>query len=904
MSVRDDLIATKFHVPAAGPDIMLRERLYRLLDQGLSQPLTLLSAPPGFGKTVLLSDWIHNRVKGDVLKTGWLSIDESDNKLNIFWRYFAAAVQSVCPEAGEAAAEMLSAPQPPDIQTILGRLINQLAKDQASILIVLDDYHLIRSSEIHASLNFFLDHLPPGVHLFLLTREDPPLSLARRRARRKMVEIRAADLRFDLQETIEFLNETCKLGLTSGQIEVLEQRTEGWIAGLQMAALSLKGRDSQSFFDSFSGDDRYIADYLIEEVLQLQDEQVRRFLLKTSILDRLSAPLCAALIGDPSAARSMLDHLEHANLFLVPLDSHREWYRYHHLFMDLLRQRLGENFTAAEIAGLHRTTSVWFEERGDISSAVHHAFQIPDYRRAADLLQTHSGSFFANNQLPLLVEFARKLPAEEVQARPGLCMAVAWAALATNESNGLWLELIERHFALPAETALRDDELPLDLRAALLEVLIVRLQTGFEIYDKSKRAPLLALQRKLDSLPADQVCLFNTIASLRPIILFDLGLDAEQAGEADAAAHYLTETVSLARRDKNYHLLYLSLGHLANTQLCQSHLQTARQTYEQALALYTSGGASPYVALAHAGLSALYYEWGDLAAAELHLMKGLPLSLSWNHWESLAPLKLALARLEARRGSLQKAISILEEGKPPPIESLALTLEAYDNLLRLRNADHDSASAWLTARLPSSTLEVTPAGESFLLDIARILTGLSRFDESIALAQKMIRFAQKGGRTYTLIQAKTILAKAMSLNGEAHEAVDCLIEALQLAEPENYLSTFVDEGAPMRDLLYAVKDRASPELCAYTEKVLDGFLEGENRPVKQGAGPRSELSEREQEVLMLVADGLSNQEIAGRLYISVTTVKTHVGNIFNKLGVTSRTQALARAAELGLLPHA
>jgi len=640
MSVHDVLIATKFHVPAADSDILPRVRLFQLLDRGLNLPMALLSAPPGFGKTVLMADWIHRRVQGGDLKIAWLSIDENDNKLDIFWRYFVAALNNVSPQIGGLAREMLTSPAPPDIQTILGRLINELTAEPASILIVLDDYHLIHSPEIHTSLMFFLDHLPPTVHLFLLTREDPPLGLARRRARRQMVEIRAADLRFDLQETIEFLNETCRLGLTSRQIEILEQRTEGWIAGLQMAALSLKGRDTKSFFESFSGDDRYIADYLIEEVLQLQDEPVRQFLLKTSILDRLSTPLCAALIGDSSDARSMLDHLEHANLFLIPLDTRREWYRYHHLFRDLLRQRLDENFNTVEIAGLYRASSIWFEEQGDISSAVQHALQIPDTARAIELLQNHSGHFFGNNQLPQFLDLVQRLPVEQIKARPALCMAIAWASLAINQAVDPWLELIEEYFHLKASAALTQEKLAPEVRAALLEVLILRQQGSFQIFDQTKKESLLEIQHQLDSLPANQRSLFNTASSLKPVILYDLGLQEEQAGEVDAAARYFGESVELSQKNRNYHLLYLSLGHLASTQISQARLQSARQTYEQALALYTSASVSPFIALAQAGLSAIYYEWGDLEAAEKYLLEGLPLSESWNNWESLIPLKL------------------------------------------------------------------------------------------------------------------------------------------------------------------------------------------------------------------------------------------------------------------------
>ncbi|MGE5376390.1 MAG: LuxR C-terminal-related transcriptional regulator [Bacteroidota bacterium] len=903
MSVHDVLIATKFHVPAASPDVMPRSRLFQLLDKGMHLPLTLVCAPPGFGKTVLVADWIHAQHQGDALRIGWLSIDENDSRPGVFWQYFVAALQDSSPGASELAREMLAAPVPPDAQSILGRLINQLAAERTPILIILDDYHLIRSPEIHAGLGFFLDHLPANVHLILLTREDPPLGLARRRARRQVVEIRAVDLRFELQETIQFLNETCKLGLTPGQVEVLEQRTEGWIAGLQMAALSLKGRDTLSFLESFSGDDRYIADYLIEEVLQLQEDAVRRFLLITSILDRLSVQLCGVLFGDALMARSMLDYLEHANLFLVPLDNHREWYRYHHLFRDLLRQRLGESSPTAEIEALNRAASVWFEEQGDVTPAVQHALQIPDTGRAIRLLQVHSGNFFANNQLPMFLELVHKVPVEQIKVHPSLCMAIAWASLAINEAEGPWLGFVEDYYHRKAESVFTDEEIAPDVRAALLEVLILRQQRGFEIFDRTKQEYLLALQRQLDSLSVDQSGLFNTTSSLKPVIQFDLGLEAEQSGDVNAAVRYLTKTITLARADHNYHLLYLCLAHLASTQICQGHLQAARQTYEQALALYTSGSASPFAAVAHAGLSSLYYEWGELETAEEHLMKGLPLSESWNNWESLIPLKMTQAHLEARRGNVQKAIAILDVEKTPPFPGMGAALEAYAILLRLREADRGSVEAWLAANVPDPTLEATPANEFFLLDVARILTGLTRFEDAIALTQRIIRFAEKGGRTHTLIQAKAVLARALAFHGNMQAGIDCLLEALQLAAPEQYVSTFVDEGQPIRDLLRLVKAQPPSRLCDYVDRILTGFGEGQNQPVKPASGPRPELSEREQEVLALVAEGLSNQEIGGRLVISVTTVKTHVGNIFNKLGVTSRTQAIARATELGLLPH-
>jgi len=901
MPIYDALIATKFHVPSAGAELIPRPQLYQLLEQGLHLPLTLLSAPPGFGKTMLAAGWIHSRAVDDNLNICWLSLDESDNASRTFWRYFVASIQHGQPKASVMAQAMLNSPTLPDFHSILGALINELAALDTPLLIVLDDYHLIRSPGIHDNLVFFLDHIPENAHLVLLTREDPPLALARRRARRQMIEIRAADLRFDTRETTGFLNVIRKLALTPEQIALLEQRTEGWIAGLQMVALSMQGRDAQSFFESFSDHDRYIAEYLIEEVLEHQDEVVRAFLLKTSVLERLSVSLCAALVGDTNVARSTLDYLERANLFLIPLDSRREWYRYHHLFADLLRQRLRESHSVGEVTGLNRSASAWYESQGNISAAVRHASQIPDMARAMELLEQYAGLFFAGNELPQLVELARNLPVAQIQDHPNLCMAVTWASLATGEPYTAWLEIIEKHFALSADVALTDESLAPATRAALLEVLLLREQE-FETFDPNKRERLLAIQRQMDALPADQICLFNTTMSLKPIIRFDLSLDAEQSGDTDLAARYFTETVNLASQDHNYHLHFLSLGHLANVQASQSHLRLARQTHEHALTLYKTGSASPYAALAHAGLSALHYEWSDLAAVEEHLNKGLPLSRSWTHWESLAPLTLTSARLEYRRGNVDKAISILDEMKVPPLDVMRLALEAYTALLRSYNSDQASASSWLAAKVTPSTLEPSPANESALLDVVRLMASLQRLDDAIALLQKISRVAERGGRIRTLIQAKVILSKAMLLKGNSSDASLCLEEVLRLAMPEGYISTFVDEGETIRQLLSDLKSKVPSELRNYVERVLMGFGVSENQAIKRETGSGSDLSEREKEILSLIAEGLSNQEIAARLVISITTVKTHVGNIFNKLGVTSRTQALARAAELGLLP--
>ena len=880
------LIATKFHIPPARMDFIARLRLRAVLEAGLRGALTLVSAPPGFGKSTLVADWIHAR---DESHPAWLSLDESDDQPALFWRYFVAALQGLRAGLGETAQTMLATPQPPELETILATLINELAAMDEPLTLVIDDYHLIQSPEIHNSLNFFLDHQPANFHLMLLTREDPPLNLARRRARRQMTEIRAADLRFDNNEAAAFLNAAMGLTLTPEQVAALERRTEGWIVGLQMAALSMRGRDPQAFFDSFTGDDRYIADYLIEEVLNHQPQAVRDFLLRTSVLEKLSAPLCEAMLGKTSI--DLID-LERANLFLIPLDNTRVWYRYHHLFADLLRQCLREAVSAEEMARLHRSASEWCEANSDIHAAVRYARHIPDEARTANLLQTYAGLFFARSELPQLADFARALPVSLLEKNPHLCMAVAWALIATRQNAEPWLAHIERHYGLSAEAALTDGSLDDDRRAALLEVLIVRQQPQFDNPKVQARERLLSIQSRLAQLPDDKQCLLNNAASLRPVLTYNLGFDAELAGDVHHAEKYFDEVIFLSRQQNNQHLLQVAMSHLARVQLAQGGLHAARRTHEQAI---TESTQSPVIALAHAGLGAIYYEWGDLDKAEHHFQAGLPLARAWNQWDALFTILTGLARTSKRRGDSQTALSLLDDFRPQNDNLLTQT-----QALRLAwTGDSASSLTWLESHNLTASSTPTPFNESLLLDVTRIFISTNRLDDALALSQKIHDSAKAGGRNHYVIQADILLSKIFAAQGKTHDALAHLTEALQLAEPEKYLSVFVDEGDTVHALLMKMTGHAS------AQRVLRGFASGAESPTQHATGTAEfeALSEREREVLRLIAEGCSNQNIASRLVISITTVKTHVGNIFNKLGVTSRTQAIARAESLGLLPR-
>ncbi|GAP06430.1 ATP-dependent transcriptional regulator [Anaerolinea thermolimosa] len=882
------LISTKLVQPIT-TGVIPRPRLYGLLDTGVAQPLTLISAPPGFGKTMLVADWSYAHRQKDI---AWLSLDESDNQLFGFWRYFISALRRLHPELGNIALELLSVPSPPAIEQVVATLINDLVEFSKELILVLDDYHQIQSLEIHNSLAFWLDHQPQNFHLIILTREDPPLGLARRRANRQMVEIRATDLRFTLEECEAFLYHVMGLQLTPQQVSLLEQATEGWIVGIQMAALSLQKSDAHAFFEAFSGRDRYIADYLIEEVLQVQSEKVRNFLLKTSILDRMSDSLCTALTGETDIS---LADLERTNLFVIALDTNCTWYRYHHLFADLLRQRLVATFPAEEIALLRRTASIWCESTGDILQAIRYAQQIPDAERVTHLLDRHVVLFFYQNELPQLVTLARTLPQEIRTHYPHLCMAIAWAVVALYQNPQEWLAEIERFFGQCAEAALSDLSLDQNRRSALLEVLIARLQSSLHDFTAIPQDTLRAIYAQFEHLPDDQVCLFNTVGNLRPVLIYNLGLAEEANGNLAQAVKHFRETVSLSRRLQNFHLLHFALGHLGNLEITQSHLQAARRTFEEALSELQAGSVSPYVCVTQVGLGDLHYEWGNLTEAEQYYREAVHVARLWNHWDSMVPALCGLARIRHRQGDTRAALDLLSELESVPFASMRLSIEALRVLWQAQRGECHPAEAWLTTNLPTLKAQVSLTAEATMLDAARLMLCIGQVETGTQLAQQLAETSFSRGHIRITIQARVVQARGLSLQGLEPEALSTLSEALKLAEPEHYLSSFLDEGEPLSALL--AKLNTNP----YALQLLVVMRNPMEHPYKRETGGL--LTEREIDVLHLVSEGLTNQQIASHLVISLPTVKTHISNIYNKLGVENRTQAIKRAQDLGLIPR-
>lgn len=884
----EGLLKTKLFPPPPRPNQVTRKALLDKFTQARERGIScvLVSAPAGFGKTSLVVGCVHASGR----PFAWLALDEGDNDLLRFWRYVDAALATIDSRIGEGLRPALYAAQTPAIQQIITGLVNDITGLEKELILVLDDYHLIEISSIHDSLNYLLDHLPPQMCLVVITRSDPPLNLARRRGRGQLLEIRATDLRFTPDETAAFLNETVMLGLSEADVASLGQRTEGWIAGLQMAALSMQDEtDPHHFVAAFSGDDRHIADYLVEEVLQRQLVEVQRFLLQTSILERLNASLCDALTGR-SDSRAMLNTLERANLFIQPLDSRREWFRYHNLFAELLRQRLRETHTSEALASLHRAAADWYESQSDIAAAIRHFRTIPDDRAIQRILERNVGRFFASGELPQLFEQASLLPAELRKESPFLCISVAWAGLAANRYNDVpvWLDSIEAHFGISAEIALHDSTLEPARRAALLEVLVIRLQLPSTRSLDDQRDHILAIRGQLNALPPEQVCLLNTALNLKPVIAFNLGQYAENMGDLPLAARTFAEAIPLCIQTQNSNLLYLATAHLGKIQVAQGQLRAASQTYSESLA---EPSGSPFISLAYAGLGALQFEWNNLDVARQHFRNGLVHARLWNLWEALIPLTMGQALLKQRAGELQSAMDILDGLGTHPLPGQELPVRAYTALL----GGTDSAAAWLAAHPAESNLEPDPANEFLLLTIARLMVATHRTNESIALLQKITRFAQNGGRAHTLIQAKVALAVIAS-------QPEVLLKALRLAEPEGYLSTFVMEGEPLENMLQHLLRQSGlePRIQAYARKILSAFDKAPRKP-KQAGGLVEPLSERELEVLRFIANGLSNPEIARRLYLSPNTLKAHTQNIFMKLEVHNRVQAVSKAKELGLI---
>jgi LuxR family maltose regulon positive regulatory protein len=935
------LLSTKLYIPPIRPELVSRPRLIERLNAGLparnacpgaraafSCALTLVSAPAGFGKTTLVSEWVQAMGGASPpIAVAWLSLDEGDNDPARFLAYVIAALRTLAPRQDDDAQQgsagnrqapvgligkgvlgALQSPQPPPPQAVLTPLINEIAAYPGSIILVLDDHHAIQSSAVDKALAFLLERLPPQMHLVIATREDPHLPLARLRAQGQLTELRAVDLRFTSSEAAEFLDQAIGLGLSAEDIAILESRAEGWIAGLQLAALSMQGRkDVSSLIHSFTGSHRFVLDYLIEEVLQQQPESIQTFLLQTSVLNRLTGSLCDALTGQDNGQQT-LEYLEHANLFVVPLDNVRRWYRYHHLFADLLRQRLHQTQASLQPA-LHSRASKWYEENNLTEDAVDHALAARDFERAAQLIEGQVDATWKRGEHAKILGWLNALPKEQLSSRPHLSIFQAWVQLEDGRVRAAErsLQAVERALKSIDGKASADDTREFgQLNPAHLKsrVSVMRAMMAFH------RADVPSITRfsheALEHLPEEDL-------SWRGIAAMALGDSHYIDGDMNAANDALSEAIRISGVAGNAYITAYTSIKLAIVLQYQGRLLQALNTCRELMTFLNSNGfsQSALAGLVQTQWGEILWDLDDIDRALQLTTKGIELNqceidvtnLMWAHLV-LVKLLYAKADLTGAMETILKLEEIERESHVPPW--IVSRVAAWKAKIWLKAGNSGALHQWVQERLLSIDDALLFVREVEYLVLARILILRGELEDAVNLVERLIERAQAGGRVTRQIEMYLVLALAVKEQRDTDKAMATLSKGLSLAEQGGHVRIFVNEGPPMARLLYEALSR---EIAAdYVRRLLDAFPSAELEQPEPTRSQVSEadliepLSERELEVLELVAQGLTNREIAARLFLSLNTVKAHTRNIYGKLGVHNRTQAVVRARALGALP--
>jgi LuxR family transcriptional regulator, maltose regulon positive regulatory protein len=889
------ILATKLYIPPPRPKVVLRPRLIERLNEGLRSKLTLVSAPAGFGKTTLLSAW----AAGCGRPVAWLSLDERDNDPTRFLTYLVAALQTIAANIGAGALGLLQSPQPAPTESILTALLNEITTLPEPCVLVLDDYHVIEAKPVDDALNFLLDHLPPQVHLAIATREDPQIPLARLRARGQLTELRATDLRFTPSEAAGFLNEVMGLNLLAEDIAALETRTEGWIAGLQLAAISLQGRqDVTSFIRSFTGSHHFVLDYFMEEVLQQQSESVQTFLLRTSILDRLCGPLCDAVLLDTSGSgQQTLEYLERANLFIVPLDNERRWYRYHHLFADLLRQRLQSTVSSTGDAGpviaeLHKGASQWYEDKGLEIEAFQHAAAANDVERAARLIEGEGMPLHFRGAVGPVLNWLETLPKTVLDAWPALWTAYASTLLVTGQTTRGEETLQAAEAAL--EGAEPDDKTR-DLIGRIAAIRATAAVSQFQV-----ETIIAQSRRALEYLDSNNLAFRTSTA-------WKLGFAYQLQGDRVAASQAYTEVISIGQASGNTVFTLMATIGLGILQEGENQLHQAAQTYRSVLQLF-GDQPLPFASEAYFGLARICYEWNDLDAAGQHALQCVQLARRIEKNDRFVACEVLLARLKLAQRDLDGATAILTEaGQSARKHHLVNQIPEV------------TAAQVLTLLYQGNLAAADQLVQTHDLPISQARVHLAHEDAAAALAvlgPLRHKMEAKGWEDERL-KVVVLQAVAQHAHGEVDKSLQLLGDALALAEPGGFIRIFVDEGIQMAELLTRMKDEGG-RMKEYVHKLLAAFGVQKDvhpasfspvRPASDGIHPSAfilhpllePLSPREMQVLQLIAQGLSNREISERLFLALITVKGHNQKIFGKLQVQRRTEAVARARELGLL---
>ena len=917
------ILATKLYIPPSRPELVPRPHLIERLNEGLHRKLTLVSAPAGFGKTTLVSNWLnklpgtdHRTVRLDGAKesefvnrkskiqngVAWLSLDDGDNDLARFLAYMVAALETVERNIGQKLMPLLQSPQLPPIEHLITLLINDLVTLEGQAILALDDYHLLENRDIHRTLTFMLDHLPPQLHLVIASRTEPDLPVHRLRVGEQMNEIGASDLRFTMDEAGQFFNQTMHLNLTTEDITLLEQRTEGWIAGLKLAALSMEGQDNvTSFIRTLSGDDRYILDFLVAEVLQHQEESVQSFLLQTSILERMNSPLCEAITGQ-AEGQANLERLDRSNLFLIPLDNKRQWYRYHHLFGAALQARLQQQ-QPEKITELHRRASQWLGENGFEVEAIQHALAGQDYDRAANLLE-RIGRWMMSGELPIptILGWLEALPDDLIATRPKLCLL-----------NGWWLvwsaqfEAAEQRVQA-AEQALQNDQFD-DPQPILGEAAAVR--TNINYATGQIPATIDFAQQSLDHLPDDDWLMRSLMAVM-------LGHAHRLDGNPQAALQAYRQTIDLPNDKIFVPGALISMGHLIQLDATLGRIQQADHTYKQIMRFVSARQLEdfPATGITHVEMGAVLYERNDLDGAIRESQRGIALC---QHWEALLESSIdayiTLARVKQAQGDSDGVVDALHQaiqlGRSHNLPQWTARAEAIQARLWLWQGNIAATEAWASTRRLANDDDLSYLREVEHLTFARLLIAQEQTRFALTLLDRLLESAQKQQRLGSVLEIHIVQALAFQAQNQLDQALTSLASALELAGNEGYTRLFVDEGQPMLKLLQqAASQGVHP---ATVVRLLAEFSNVEKSQItnledaRKGAKSKivqpliDPLSQRELEVLRLITQGYTNQEIAENLFVAVSTVKKHINHIYGKLNVRTRTQAMVRARELKLL---
>jgi LuxR family maltose regulon positive regulatory protein len=888
------VLETKLFVPKPRPGLVPRRRLGELLDRGAASRLTLVSAPAGFGKTTVLAEWLAAEGRS----IAWLSLDSGDDDATSFWTYVITALHTVLPGVGAIELALLQESQPPPIEGVLTTLLNDLGEISGDVVLVLDDYHVIDSSDVHDAMAFLLDHAPPQLHVVIASRADPVLPLARMRARGDLVEIRAADLRFTQDEAADYLTETMGLPLTTQDVAALEERTEGWIAALQLAALSMEGRDDVAdFIAGFAGDDRFIVDYLVEEVLRRQTDQVQTFLLQTSVLDQLNGPLCDAVTGQ-EGGKAVLESLDRGNLFLVPLDDRRQWYRYHHLFADVLQARLLDE-QPEHVHELHQRASAWFASNDLVADAVRHSLAAGDVDRAGYLIEEAMPLIRRARQDALLLAWAQSLPEPVVRRSPVLCVLSAWSQLMAGDLDAAEHRLDDADAALAAGA---EDE---DLRAAWADTEDLRTAAGMILVYRASVAQARGdlpgtvrnARRALDLAGPEDHFVRGGASGF-------LGLAAWAAGDVEEALATFSQAVRSLHAAGNLVDELDGAIPLADMWVASGRPSRARRLCEQALQTATESEVPHLRATAdlHVTLAELDRELDDLTSAESHLETARVLGERASITENRYRWYVVMAQVRAARGDHEAAMQLLDQaeslyrrGFHPEIRPIA----AMKARLLIAAGDLSPALAWADDRGIGVGDDPDYLREYEHLTLARLLLAQDS-SEVLDLLDRIHTAAEDAGRQGSVLEIRVLQALAHQAADDLPSALAALCRALINApEPETHVRLYLDEGPPMVALLRHAADADDDAAGERARRLLEHAAQAEEpEPQRSLVNP---LSKRELEVLRLLDSELTGPEIARELYVTLNTLRTHTKSIFTKLDATTRAAAVHHARELGLL---